>query len=264
MNKTELLNKAAGGDGELRVLLSRVLDKLEVAEKRNVPAQTGFLSPAQRAAAEDLLSACGRPRHLFHGGYEGAERTVCVFFPDWQEEDDWAAAETLSVMECTFPKGAALTHRDILGSLMGLGITREKIGDILMGEGKAQVIALGETLPILLSQLSQAGRYPLKCREIPLEELEVKPPEVRAIRDTVATLRLDAVAASGFSIGRSKAASLIQAGKLQLNHRECLKPDKLVEAGDVLSCRGMGKCVVKEILGESRKGRVMILLERYV
>ena len=264
MNKTELLNKAAGGDGELRVLLSRVLDKLEVAEKRNVPAQTGFLSPAQRAAAEDLLAACGHPRHRFDGGYEGAERTVCVFFPDWQEEDDWAAAEALSAMECAFPKGAALTHRDILGSLMGLGITREKIGDILMGEGKAQVIALGETLPILLSQLSQAGRYPLKCREIPLEELEVKPPEVRAIRDTVATLRLDAVAASGFSIGRSKASSLIQAGKLQLNHRECLKPDKPVEEGDVLSCRGLGKCVVKEILGESRKGRVMILLERYV
>ena len=92
----------------------------------------------------------------------------------------------------------------------------------------------------------------------------MKPPEVKTIRDTVATLRLDAVAASGFSVGRSKAASLIQSGKLQLNHRECLKPDKLVEEEDVLSCRGLGKCVVKEVLGESRKGRIMLLLERYV
>jgi RNA-binding protein YlmH len=264
VNKTELLNRAAGGDSDLRVLLSRVLDKMELAQRRNVPAQTGFLSPAERAATEDLMAACGHPRHVFAGGYEGAERTVCAFLPDWQEEADWAEEETIAAMECVFPKGAALSHRDMLGALMGLGLTREKIGDILMGEGQAQVITLQETLPILLSQLNQAGRYPLKCREISLHELTVKPPEVKSVRDTVATLRMDAVAASGFSIGRGKAASLIQAGKIQLNHRECVKPDKTVAAGDVLSCRGMGKCVVKEILGESRKGRIMILIERYV
>lgn len=264
MNKTELLNRAAGGDGELRILLARVLDKLELAQQRNVPARTDFLSPAQRAAVEDLLNACGHPRCLFRGGYEGAERTVCAFLPDWQEEEDWDEEEPLAALQCTFPKGADLSHRDMLGSLMGLGITREKIGDILMGEGQAQIITLRDTLPILLSQLSKAGRYPLKCSEVALSALTVKPPEVKTIRDTVATLRLDAVAASGFSVGRSKAASLIQSGKLQLNHRECLKPDKLVEEGDVLSCRGLGKCVVKEVLGESRKGRIMLLLERYV
>ena len=88
MNKTELLNKLARDNGE-RLLLARALDKLELARQRNIPACTGFLSPQERVSVENLLNACGHPRHLFFGGYEGAERTVCAFLPDWQEAEDW-------------------------------------------------------------------------------------------------------------------------------------------------------------------------------
>ena len=112
--------------------------------------------------------------------------------------------------------------------------------------------------------LDQAGRVRLKTA--PMELAGLKPPEVKvkAIRDTVSSLRLDAVAAAGFSLSRGKAADFIAAGKVQLNHRECLKPDRPVAEGDVMSCRGLGKCVLKEVGGPSKKGRIMILLERYV
>ena len=90
MNKTELLNKCARS-GEERVLLARALDKLELAQNRSVPACTPFLSPGEQASVTDLLNAWGRPRHLFFGGYEGAERAVCAFLPDWQEESDFLA-----------------------------------------------------------------------------------------------------------------------------------------------------------------------------
>ena len=95
-------------------------------------------------------------------------------------------------------------------------------------------------------------------------QLEVAPPEVKVIRDTVAALRLDAVAASAFSTSRGKAAELISAGRVAVNHRECTKADRPVAQGDVLTCRGLGKCVVKEVLGRSKKGRIMLVLERYV
>ena len=87
---------------------------------------------------------------------------------------------------------------------------------------------------------------------------------MKTIRDTVATPRLDAVLAAGFSLSRSKAAAYISAGKAAVNHRECLKGDRLVEAGDILTCRGLGKCVVREIPGQSKKGRTMLVLERYI
>jgi len=267
MTKKELLDRCAR-DGEERILLARVLDKLELAENRGVPACTQFLSPGEQVAVTDLLGAWGHPRHLFFGGYEDAERRICAFLPDWLEEDDLLAGEDcpLRAVEAEFPGGASLTHRDVLGSLMGLGLTREKLGDILFPEpGRCQVVALPEAAAILTAQWEGAGRY--KCRdlrEIPLTALTPKPPQIKTIRDTVASPRLDAVLASAFSLSRSKAAAYIAGGKVALNHRECLKSDKPVEEGDVLTCRGLGKCVVKEVPGQSKKGRTMLVLERYI
>lgn len=247
-------------------MLARVLDKLEQTRSRSIPSHTGFLSPAQQASVGELLAACGHPEHLFFGGYAGAERAICAFLPDWQSETDWLAQEErpVAAVEAGFPKNSGLTHRDFLGGLMGIGLTREKLGDILVGDGVCHILVLRETLPIVLSQFSSAGRYRLTCSEAAVSQLRAAPVEVRAIRDTVATLRLDAVVASGFSLARSKAAALIQTGKVSVNHRECTKADKLVEAGDVFTCRGLGKCVLTAVLGQSRKGRTMIEMERYI
>lgn len=265
MTKTELLDRCARTPEE-RTLLARVLDKRALAEGRSIPACTPFLSPEEQAAVTALLNAAGPCRSLFFGGYEGAERRVCAFLPDWQEEEDFLNDPDgpVAALQADYPADAQLTHRNFLGGLMGLGITREKLGDILVHPGHCQVLLLREALPILLSQWETAGRWRLKLREIPLDQLEVTPPEVKTIRDTVATLRLDAVAASGFSTSRAKAADLIAAGRVAVNHRECTKADKPVAQGDVLTCRGLGKCVVKEILGQSKKGRTMVVLERYL
>ena len=265
MNKTELLNRLAR-DGEERLLLARALDKLELARNRGTPSHTGFLSPHERAAVEGLIQACGYPSHLFSGGCPDAERTVCAFLPDWLEEEDWRSGPEYSpirAIRCTW-SGGGLTHRDFLGAILGLGLDREKVGDILVGEGTCDVLVLEEVADFLLFHLDQAGRVRLKARPVGLEELSSPAVQVKPIRDTVSSLRLDAVAASGFSLSRGRAAELITSGKVQLNHQECLKPDRPVKEGDTISCRGLGKCVVKEVGGPSKKGRILIGLERYV
>lgn len=265
MNKTELLDRCCGGDHEMRLVLARVLDKLELAGRRSIPANTAFLSPAQRAAAESLIGACGHPRHLFAGGFPDAERTVCVFLPDWMEPEDWSAdGDTLAALRFSAPPGAKLTHRDWLGSVLGLGLTREKIGDLLVEDNCCQIILLSETAGIVRSQLERVGRYPVHGTDISLAELTVPERTVKVIRDTFATLRLDAVTASAFSMSRSRAAELIASGRVSLNHVECVKPDRQLVEGDVITCRGSGKCVVKQITGQSKKGRIMAELERYL
>ena len=265
MTKTELLNKFSK-DPEERVVLARVLDQMERTQNRSIPSATHFLSPAQQAAANPLLAACGHPKHIFFGGYDNAERTVCAFLPDWMEPEDWQFDDDnpLGAVECAFPKGADLSHRDLLGGLMGIGLTREKVGDILVLEEKAQIVALKDAVPIILSQFQQAGRYRLHLREIPLSELSPVPVQVKLVKDTVATLRLDAVLSSGFSISRGKAADFISGGRVSVNHGECLKADKAVAEGDVLTCRGLGKCVLTSVGGQSKKGRIIIELERYI
>ena len=269
MNKTELLNKFSR-DPDERMVLARAMDQMERAASRSIPCATQFLSPAQRAALEPLLAASGRPRLLFHGGDEGAERTVCVFLPDWLEAEDWAAEDELAAIECAYPptgaelSGAGPTHRDLLGGLMGIGLTREKVGDILTGDTAAQIVCLKEAAPIILSQFDQAGRYRLKLREIPLSGLAPAPAQVKVIHDTVSALRLDAVLASGFALSRGRAADAVAAGRVSVDHRECLKPDRPVAEGNILTCRGLGKCVLKRVGGQSRKGRIIIEIERYL
>ena len=266
MNKKELLDCCAR-DGEERILLARVLDKLELAQGRGVPAHTPFLSPGEQASVTDLLNAWGRPRHLFWGGYPDSERRICVFPADWQEEDGICAGPEgpLAALEARFPPDAALTHRDVLGALMGLGLNRELLGDILLPQpGLCQVVALRESLPILLSQWEGAGRWRVSAAEIALDRLAPRPAQVKTIRDTVATPRLDAVTAACFSLSRGKAAALIAAGRVSLNHRECLKADRQVAEGDTITCRGLGKCVVREVPGQSKKGRTMLIIERYL
>ena len=265
MTKTELLNRCAQS-GEERVLLARVLDRLETARQRNIPAHTGFLSPQQRAAVEGLLQAAGNPRHLFTGGFDGAERCICAFLPDWMEEEDFLADPEgpICALRCTFPADSGLSHRDFLGAILGLGLDREKIGDLLVDRESCQILLLRELEEFLLLHLDQAGRVRLKLAPCPLDQLNPPAPQVKEIRDTVSSLRLDAVAASGFSLSRGRAADFISAGKVQLNHRECLKPDRAVAQGDVISCRGLGKCVLTLVGGPSKKGRILIVLVRYV
>lgn len=265
MDKSKLLDWL-GAAGEDRLLLAKVLDRAGQAQSRNIPAATDFLSPQQQTQALDLLRLAGIPETGYTrlGGYEGAERSILLFLPDWLEAADAGSQSPIRCLRAAFREEEKLTHRDFLGSLMGMGIVREKVGDILVGPAAADLMVLDTVAEFLLQSWSSAGRARLAVNAI--EPWEVRVPEVKCqeLRDTVSSLRLDAVAASGFSLSRGKAADLIASGRFQLNHRECVKPDRPVAEGDVLTCRGLGKCVVKEVGGPSKKGRTMLVLERYV
>ena len=262
MDRRQLLDRAAQS-GEERVLLAHILDKCEQSRQRNIPAATDFLSPAEQRAAQELLHAAAiHEGYAFRGGYERAERKMLFFLPDWQEEAD--ESESMTALRCTYRKEDTLTHRDFLGSLMAQGITREKLGDILVSEGSCDLIVSRDIAPYLLQNVTSAGRVKLSVTEIKLSELNVPALKVKEIRDTVSTLRLDAVTAAGFSMSRGKAAELIAAGRVQKNYREVTKGDASVAQGDVISARGLGKFEVAEVGGLSKKGRTGILLRRYL
>lgn len=263
MNKTELLGKLSRSPEE-RLVLARALDKLELSRRRGIPTHTPFLTLAEQEGVERLAAAAGRPRLHFWGGWPGAERKICRFLPDYLEEDPAGEEGPIAAVRLPLPRGERLTHRDYLGAVLGLGLVREKVGDLLVGESGCQVLLLREAAPILLTQLDQVGRVRVRPEPLPLEELSPPEQRVREIRDTVATLRLDAVAAAGFSTSRSKMAALIASKKLTLNGRECDKPDRAVGEGDVLACRGLGKCVLRTVSGASKKGRTVIVIERYL
>lgn len=269
MSKQDILDHLAP-DAQSRMALARVLDKAEQARSRNVPAHSQFLTDGEQDLADRALNAMGipaagdDPRRLFWGGYEQAERRVCVFLPGWAEEFMPGGEEDpLAAVEAVPPIEAKLSHRDYLGALMGLGFAREGLGDILVTRSRAQVVCLKSVLSALLSQWSEVGRYKVRVRELSLAELQPAAGDVQLRHETFQSLRLDAVAAAGFRLSRAKAATLIAGGHVQVNHLPCQKPDRLLQEGDSLTAKGYGKCVLARVTGESRKGRIMVELERY-
>lgn len=265
MDKAKLLDRvnAAGDD---RLLLARALDKLDQAQRRNIPACTDFLSPQQQTLALDLLRLAGvrESEYALLGGYGGAERQVLLFLPDWLDRADAESQSPLRCLRAAFRAEYGLNHRDFLGSLMGMGIVREKVGDILVDRESCDLVVLDTVADFLLQSWDTAGRARLTVTA--LDPWDLRVPEIRCeeVRDTVSSLRLDAVSSTGFKMARGKAAALIEGGRVQLNWRECAKPDKLLAQGDVVSARGFGKFELAEVGGLTKKGRTSILLKRYL
>ena len=190
---------------------------------------------------------------------------MLCFLPDWLEEEDFLAGQVpIRFLRCTYRLDQGLTHRDLLGSLMGLGLVREKIGDLLVDEGSCDLAVSESVADFLLQSWTSAGRASLRVTEIDAESLHIPQARVRELRDTVMRLRLDAVAATGFGLSRTKAAELIASGRVQVNHRECTKSDQLLNQGDVVTARGFGKFELSQVGGQSRKGRTAIVVKRYL
>ena len=265
MDKTLLLDRL-GVTGEDRLLLAKVLDRAGQAQNRNIPAATDFLSPQQQMQALDLLRLAGVPEtaYLASGGYDGAERKVILFLPDWLDAENAAEELPIRCLRTVFRAEDHLNHRDFLGSLMGMGIVREKLGDILVGPDSADLIVLDTVADFLAQSWNSAGRAKLRVTEIETAHLHIPQVQCQEVRDTVSSLRLDAVASTGFRMARGKAADLVTSGRVQVNWRECTKPDKLLSAGDTVSARGFGKFVLAEVGGTTKKGRTSIMIKRYI
>ena len=248
---------------EDRVLLAKVWDKITAGMRKNIPAATGFLSPRELELCRFLL---GEQEGLYRfGGYEDAERRMIVYLPEYLEE--WYLQTEESPLVClraTFYEGDSPTHRDFLGALMGAGIARETVGDILVDKGSCDFFVTAEIAPYVLQNFLGAGRTKLRLAQIPLSEVTVPEPEVKQIRDTLASLRLDGVVSSGFRIGRSLASDYISAGRCAINGLPCTKPDKAVSEGDKVSIRGLGKIRLTQVNGQTKKGRISVVIDRYV
>ena len=261
MEKREKIEKLAQ-DKDEAMLLARVYDRITLAAQRNIPAATCFLSPREQLLTQQLLR--GTELHFF-GGAAGPERNMCCWLPDYLDES-WLSSEDgpCAAVCAEFFAGDRLSHRDFLGALMGAGIKRETVGDIFVREGRCDFLVTREILPYVLQNLTSAGRARLTLRELALSELEIPAAQVKTVRDTVSSLRLDSVVSAGFGLSRGKAALYIESGKAELNHMPCVKSDKTVCEGDVVSVRGLGKIRLEELSGTTKKGRTGIVISRFV
>ena len=248
---------------EDKLLLAKLWDKISAGMRKNIPAHTNFLSPREQEMAKYLF---GEPEGLhFFGGYRDAERKMLVFLPDYLEESALFDEDSPCILlRATFYQGDSPNHRDFLGALMGAGIGRETVGDICVDKGSCDFFVTPEIAPYILQNFTSAGRTRLHLEQISLSDANIPEPEVKEIRDTLASLRLDSVISSGFRIGRSLASQYVSAGKAAIDGLPCEKPDKPVAEGAKISVRGLGKIKLHSVNGKTKKDRISVVIHRYV
>lgn len=259
--KDKLIRFYKGTEGE--EIVARLADLAEAVQKNRKFRISGFLDPFGQEIAETVASNFPGIRVDFSGGYQGAERARAMYV-----HEDFPGTPAGFDMDCLLAKWngqfARLSHRDVLGALMSLGIERDCLGDILVAADSVRIICDSRQTDYLLLNLTEIGAVGVSCEKVGLDTIAPKEERCKEIRATVASLRADAIAAAGFGFSRSRAAADIAADKLKLNWQQVRNASQSVKEGDVLSMRGRGRLEVAEIRGTTKKGRIAVVLKRYL
>ena len=203
------------------------------------------------------------------GGYALAERKVGVFVPKIYEvtEDNFLTynnGEPLCVLRIEKDKFSSLSHRDYLGALMNLGLKREMLGDILVDNSGAYLITLSEIASFIKENLNRIGKGSCTVTDSDFESLGQIKTDIKDIFSTVASLRLDNIISSAFSLSRKKAVNEIYAKRVFVNDILVEKSDYKVPIGAKIVIRGKGKVILTEQKGVSRKDRPQIIIRKYI
>lgn len=248
---------------EDKVLLAKIWDKINAGLRKNILSSTCFLSPRELEMARFLFGDL-EGLHAF-GGYEDAERKMLIYLPEYLDESALTGEDSpLVCLRAEFYHGDSPSHRDFLGALMGAGIGRETVGDICVGKESCDFFVTGEIAPYIEQNFTSAGRTHVRISRISLDQVQIPEPEVKEIKDTLASLRLDSVISSGFRIGRSLASQYVTQGKAAIDGLPCEKPDRAVPEGARISVRGLGKIRLVSVNGRTKKDRISITIHRYI
>ena len=229
-------------------------DLIRSSQKHFCVKYSGFLTEREQqlaqAAADSMGSVCS-----FCGGYPDAERKI--FAASEADDEDFP----LTAVTFFFRKQDNLTHRNFLGTLMSLGINRDLIGDIKVGQGEAVIFVSSAAASLVLNEVTKIGKVGVKAEEgihaeIPKQEYDILP-------QTVSSLRADAVVSAVCGVSREKSSSLIRSGAVVLSGVQIDSVSENIEIGEVFSIKGYGKYILSEIGNTTKKGKVHITIKKY-
>ncbi len=240
---------------EDKFFTSNIKNKIGHCQKYYTTMHTEFLDPAQISQAQPFLLGID---YLFEGGYEEAERKVLFVMPDEYTQPD--IDDTICVIRISVSGNKPLSHRDYLGSVLGLGIRRDRIGDLIVYENGCDMVVLEEISGYILQNLTKIARQNATCVKRKLKELRRSEVEYEEETIIVSSLRLDCVIAGAYNLSRKEATDKINADRVQINHTVCNNISKSVAQGDTISLRGGGRFKIESIGGTTKKGRTVLTI----
>lgn len=248
-------------DVDEKRLVARLEDLVRLAGDSGRRKFSAFLSERQVLVAEELLRQQRIRGCMLFGGHDSAVRRVMGAFPGYQEPTvAFFPVETITVH---LPKGAQITHRDVLGSLMSLQIKRESIGDILLEDRLCHIFALEPVAQFIVDELKKVGGTGVRCELGRVGEI-VPAEHFQEIRGTIHSRRLDALVSLLTGLAREKSANLIRSDLVRQNDRQTQNISQEISSGDVITVRGYGKYKVDQIGNPTKKGRLPLICRKYI
>lgn len=242
---------------EDKLLLARVEDALKLCHLKNIPKFVGFLDERQSALVKNHLAS--EFSVMFFGGYPSAQRLFLGCFPQQPSDESFPIVS----IHFQYREQAALTHRDFLGALISSGIRRESIGDILCQSGNTVVFVDRSVASFIIDSVDRVGGEGVRISSPYTGNWDFSPKE-EMYNDTVASLRLDAVLRVMLRHSRTKAVSYIQAGLVNVNHQLCTCASQALKQGDVVSVKGSGRYLLKQVGAVTKKGRLFITVSKFI
>lgn len=244
--------------------VDRAWEWVERAAEQHELRRTDFLDPRQAHILYMLANRHNDAAIRLEGGYAGAERVRALIAPDYRPLEH----EDVGIAVLDIGSGdrrlAELDHGDYLGALLGLGIKRDKIGDIHVREDGCHVLIAAETGDFLRSHLKQVHRLETTAQVLPLDALKVVPVKLEETTISVASMRLDGIASDVLRVSRAKIVEPIRAGRCRVNFKQAEDPSVQLREGDIVSFKGFGRFRVLEAGGVSKSGRIRLRIGKYV
>lgn len=242
-------------DEEQLINMRKILDKVEIVLNKYTCQTTDFLNPYERRLARSILNRFSDIQYIEVGGIEEAERKLFQIYPYFIQNQDLEVPIAAFKVE---GYNQQFNHRHLLGSILGLGINRSKVGDILIHEGYCQFIVKEEIAPFILTSLSKVGNERVRISQISLQELKPTQLEYDNKWLTLSSLRLDVLISNVCNLSRKDSQKVIESEKVKINWEPTDKVAKIVEVGDMISVKGFGRFILSEIQGFSKKGRIKV------
>lgn len=242
-------------------LIVRILDKVESVLKNYTVCCTDFYDPYRISLCTSILDQVSDIKYLVTGGYEQAERQTIVIYPEFMEIDEAYIPTVILKIQGRFTK-QDLTHRDFLGAILGLGLKREKIGDILVGEGQANIVIFEELCDYIRFNLDKVSRYKVNIEKITAEDMLEIEENFKRIQATAPSLRLDVIVSIGFGESRNTISKLIKNDNVKVNWQPMNQSSYIVSEGDVISFKGKGRIILEQVGAKTKKDRYKIVVKK--
>lgn len=242
---------------DANLLTARICDLKELCHKSNSPKFIGFLTPQETAVVLKQFNV--GDSYVISGGYDNAERVMLGILPDWCDDPVFP----IKAITITYRTCDKLLHRDFLGALMALGITRETIGDILIENGRAVIFVADDVAKFVFTQIEKIGNVGVELSWdycAPLPQASSK----QACSVTVASTRIDCVVAAICGMSRGQAVQKIADSEVLINSISVTKPTATVKSNDKVTVRKKGKYDIKACDEHSKKGRIILKYDKYV